>query len=1018
MHPRRRPRRFISRLSSSGATRTFLLGLTCAVAILATICVVPTSPAGTGTADSAAPVATAHTSLHFSPVPIPPVHVGPLAMASPESIDPKASYSSEPAPMGIADFGIGYDGNPYTYSTTEFLGNFSWQKLNLDSSGGTEFSDQLNVVLQFVRGTTTYAYWIQDVAFMDSSTGAVQFENNIWNFTAPGQCLSSSSVKGNGSVQVYDGCGYYVTGASSQPGAMRTMPSPGNFQLLVRSYLSAGGLPEVAFEYRDGVTNWYVTYDNVVWPWASGLVSDNNFVVDGSEYNPYGLFYDAELVMGGPGGGTSSVAQDLTDARTQLLFWNGFNFQAPISAWNFGGNTAETVSNLQSIWSASAGGAPFTLQLNGTTTDATPGQAYDQEQVGFLKVSAPSLSSGTVAVGNVDWSFVGDEANLTLDPGAYPVWVNSSGGPTFLGECTILAGHTLNVVSTERCAPSTGTPVASPAKADLGQTVTFETTPIDTGSGGDTFSWNVTPSALGCGTSTTTTLVCVPTATGTYRINVTIKDSSGRSATSGNLTFGVVPDPTVAAPSASRAMVETGGTVTFTTSVSGGVSPFTFSWSGLPGPCTGTSGASPTCTPASAATYSISVTADDQNGYASTSSVLSYTVGTGPTPSALSATPSGSVDVGQAVEFVTTVAGGSGALTYEWEGLPTGCSSQNLSKVTCTPSAPGPANVSVVVTDTNGGEGTSGALAYVTDSDPVVIVSSLTRSVDVGQTVVFSAIASGGSGGYEFNWSGLPTGCVSSGSASDSCTPSSSGNFSISVMVTDTNGWNATSEALAYRVYGSPVLAPPTGSVASVDLGQSVTFTTTAHGGSGGYTYNWSGLPTGCASENSSSVYCEPAVAGNFSVVVNVTDSNGAIATSRALLFEAHPDPSVASFDASPGTVLAGSGTTFAVGTVGGSGPFTYNYSGLPSGCASRDLPSLSCTPSGTGTFTVVVTITDANGRQTTATTRFTVNPALFGLPPFEVYLVVGGLCAVVAGGTVAFWTRRRRGRPARRDVR
>src|SRR5208282_3026080 len=201
--------------------------------------------------------------------PNPPVHVRPIGIGIQNSVTPTALYSSEPAPMGIGDFGIGLDDSAYSYSTTQFLGNFSWQKLTLSGSGGTSFSDQLNVVLQFEQGGTTYAYWIQDVAFMDSASGELSFENNIWNFSDNSECLSNSGVSGNGTVYAYSGCvGYYAVGSTTQPGASRVMPSPGNFQLLVRSYLSSGGVPEVAFEYRDGVTSWYVTYENVVWPWA------------------------------------------------------------------------------------------------------------------------------------------------------------------------------------------------------------------------------------------------------------------------------------------------------------------------------------------------------------------------------------------------------------------------------------------------------------------------------------------------------------------------------------------------------------------------------------------------------------------------------------------------------------------------------------------------------------------------------------------------------------------------------
>ncbi len=145
--------------------------------------------------------------------------------------------------MGIGDFGVGAGGKAYTYSTSEFLANFSWKSLNLDEGGNTEFTDQLNVVLQFSLGGTSYSYWIQDVAFMDSATGELQFENNIWNFSTPSSCLLNSAVTGNGSIYTYQSCQYYAESAVTQPGHDQFMPSPGDFSLLVRSYFSGGGLP-------------------------------------------------------------------------------------------------------------------------------------------------------------------------------------------------------------------------------------------------------------------------------------------------------------------------------------------------------------------------------------------------------------------------------------------------------------------------------------------------------------------------------------------------------------------------------------------------------------------------------------------------------------------------------------------------------------------------------------------------------------------------------------------------------
>ena len=66
---------------------------------------------------------------------------------------------------------------------------------------------------------------------------------------------------------------------------------------------------------------------------------------------------------------------------------------------------------------------------------------------------------------------------------------------------------------------------------------------------------------------------------------------------------------------------------------------------------------------------------------------------------------------------------------------------------------------------------------------------------------------------------------------------------------------------------------------------------------------------------------------------------------------------------------------TLTVTARGGTGPLTYAYAGLSSGCSSANVSSLTCTPTATGTFTVTVTVTDAVGKSATATVDLIVNP-------------------------------------------
>ena len=953
-----------------------------------------------------------------APIPFLPVRVHPIGLAAPATVDPNGYYSSEPAPMGIADFGVGANGQPYEYNSTEFLGNFSYRSLDLEADSNYQYSDQLNVVLEFVQNGHNYAYWIQDVAIVDSSTMEIGFEDNIWNFTT--SCLNNTGVSGNGTVYPYSGCeGYYAVSATTQPGAYRTLPSPGDYGLLVRSYRGAHAEPEVAFEYWDMVTNHYVTYDNVVWPWAKTVSADNNFLVDGNLYNPIGLFYDAEFSLGGPGNGAATQAENATHATSRLLYWNGHNFEAPPAVWNFGANTAEAVSNIQSIFTSDAAGLPLTLQLNGTARNATPEQAYTQNRVGTLAISAPGIAAGTVAIPGDTWAFVNDSATLTLVPGTYHVWVNSSSASHDLGECEIKAKATLNVTDTGSCGPEVSTPTASPSGVDVAQSVTFHSTLVASGTGGDTYAWKTAPSGLGCTASSSLSLSCTPSDSGSYSVNVTVTDSGGQSATSASLSFSVDSDPSVATPSPSRASAETGQPVTFTAAPKGGATPYNYSWSGLPGPCTGAGTASPTCTPATAGSYSISVAVTDANDFRVVSASLSFTVLSGPYAPVPSASPADSIDVGQAVTFWSNASGGSGDYTYAWSGLPIGCLSVSAPEVRCVPSDAGAASVSVNVTDSDGGRAASGPLPYPVDADPsIASVRATPSAVDVGQEIELNVSGlSGGAAPFDFDWTGLPTGCSASDVSTISCDPSAPGDGTASVTVTDSNGLSVNG-TVGYSVYSDPSVAALVGSRASADVGQAVTFDVQgAGGGQAPYRYDWTGLPPGCAVSDMPDIDCVPSGPSAGVVSVYVTDADN-FTVSASVPFTAYEDPTVSAPTASPTTGAVGESVTFSAATTSGSGSLEFAWAGLPPGCAAANASYISCSPSAAGRYAVSVTVTDSDGvSAVSAGLTYEVSSAPTGGAPLtglEGYALFGGLLALAAASLALLAHAVRRGRAPR----
>lgn len=420
------------------------------------------------------------------------------------------------------------------------------------------------------------------------------------------------------------------------------------------------------------------------------------------------------------------------------------------------------------------------------------------------------------------------------------------------------------------------------------------------------------------------------------------------------------PPPFTATVSASPSNIDEGETATLTATPSGGYSPFAYSWSNLPQGCTGSNAASLSCTPTVYGLFTISVTVTDGSGHTASSS-LPLTVNRDPQASFTASKTS--LDVGQSSSLSGSASAGSGGYSWGWSGLPPGCSSSSQS-FTCTPTGTGGGSnaAKLTVTDSDGGTGTYivTLLVYI---DPSVTTPNQNRSIDANQAVTFSTTASGGSGGDSFSWSGLPTGCSSANSATLSCTPTVSGSFSVKVSVTDSNTWTTTSSALALSISSDPSVVTPSANKWSVDTGQSVTFTTTASGGHGGYTYTWRGLPSGCSSANAASISCSPSASATSSTVVQLKDGNGYWVASSAFSFTVFGPPSVDYLLGPTNPPDANQQFTIQIDRYqDGSGGDQFAWVGLPGGCSSANLTYLTCSPTASGWYNVTVTATDSNG--------------------------------------------------------
>lgn len=999
--------------------------------------------AGPSAAAAAPPVlfGTGHAPLF---PPLRPTTTSQIGNCTTTPVVPGCGYDTgEPAPMGIADYGVSGYGNPtpYAYGTDAFLGTVSWTDGYIYSSAQKgDFSVQLNVVLNFINGGQNYSFWIQDVPVPVDTTKndfAMSYADNIWNFSCASSTCNLASGTGTVSGNGTNDGGVYIWPASAnsgcaggKTGTCDTLDGPSWFGVEVRTFLNPSGEPVVRFCYDDAKTA-LSCYDTVTFGFAKKVTTFRGFFVDGFSMNPTGLFENAELTFGGPGNGASTDNTGPSNINTALDFWNGNNFQAVPAAWNGGDDTAEAISEDQSIFTNDGMGTPLSVQLNGTTRDDTELPTYMFSQVGTLAISAPAVATGTVAVHVRDWNFTNDAATLTLVPGTYPVWVNATGGAsTFLGMCTITGGSTLSVSTSSTCptgggggTPSVTAPSAAPASIDVGQTATFSTTASGGTGSYSSYAWTVSPATgLSCPATTTSgSATCTASASNHYTVSVTVTDSGGHtSSPATSPSFTVYPTPTVSVPTASASSITLGQSVTFSTTLGlAGSGGDTYGWATTPASgagCTASTSTSYTCTPTVVGSYTATATATDSNGGSgSNTSAAVSVVSAAPTVGAPTASPS-SVDMGQTVTWSATVSGGTPAYTYAWSSSPAsglGCPASTAPPITCTPTAAGSYTLTLTVTDSKGNSGHGTSASFVVSAAPTVSTPTFSpSSVDTGETLTVSATVTGtGSGGDTLSWSSSPTGlgCPTTGSSPISCSPTTPGTYTVTATVKDSNGGTGSAQSASITVDAPPVVTTPVASPSTPEVGVSFTLSSTLSSpGSGGVSYTWTISPSGlgCATANALSITCTPTTAGSYTVGLSATDTNGG-SDAVSTTISATGGGLTVSISVSSNPATAGTAVSFTASVsenAGGAGTYVYSWHFGDGGASASASPSYAYQSS--GSYTVTLFVNDTQGHTGHATFSLTVNPASGGgsgfsglgfLGPYGLWILLLVVVLVVA---------------------
>ncbi|MGC8656753.1 MAG: thermopsin family protease [Thermoplasmata archaeon] len=353
--------------------------------------------------------------------------------------------SQGPFPVGVADYGL-RGGTPYAYNTTGFEGianitNITAGYFSAGSSytGYGNYTLQLNTVVTRVNinGDRNLVFWTQNVIFCNKTriNGVyyedILFMDNIWNFSNSAGLLSNSSFySSNGSVWQYQGMYYYY---AQGPEYLATFP----FTV---------SLSTVSGMVHGDSTVWFnysLKSSKILNATTLGVVGNGTFVngsfdravfnstnnsvfplyeVNGYNYNPIGLYYDSELVFGGPGGG-AYVNMVNSSGGLRLLYYNSRfkSFLPVVSSYNVGGDTAEAATDIN-VKGVNANGSPYGSLGNLNTT-----YAYN--------LWRPYLTLNT-KLGNNTWIIYGK-----VFPGTSAVYIHVISNTSLYANITTINGY-------------------------------------------------------------------------------------------------------------------------------------------------------------------------------------------------------------------------------------------------------------------------------------------------------------------------------------------------------------------------------------------------------------------------------------------------------------------------------------------------------------------------------------------------------------------------------------------------
>jgi hypothetical protein len=287
-------------------------------------------------------------------------------------------------------------------------------------------------------------------------------------------------------------------------------------------------------------------------------------------------------------------------------------------------------------------------------------------------------------------------------------------------------------------------------------------------------------------------------------------------------------------------------------------------------------------------------------------------------------------NVGEEVTWTVNASGGTSAYRYSWSG--TESLSGSSRSITGTYDYSGVKTANVTITS---GCKTVIAICSINIVEPVqnlsVSCSANPNTVNVGEELTWSANASGGTGSYTYSWSGTESLYGSHRSITGTYDYSGTKN----AVVTVRSGNQTASANCTANVREAPqnnLIVSCSSNYDEVETGDSVRYTADASGGTGSYTYSWSG--TNSLSGTSRTVNKYYSTEGQKSARITVT-SGGQTASDTCYVdvsdYTNNNDDLEVSCSANYDEVETGDSVRFTAEADGGNGSYKYSWSGTNS---------------------------------------------------------------------------------------